>query len=120
MLQLKHFTLAEFDSKDAPGSGSAMQSDFLLKLDKARSLCGIPFKINSGFRTPAHNKAVGGEPNSSHTKGWAADIGYSSGTEGYRILCSLQAVGFNRIGIYKNWIHVDCDPALPSHVIWSK
>lgn len=120
MVQIKHFTLKEFDSPDAPGSGSAMQSDFLVKLDKARELCGLPFKINSGFRTPAHNKAVGGEPNSAHTKGWAADIGYSSGTQGYQILTSLLAVGFTRIGVYKNWLHCDCDPSLPAKVIWSK
>lgn len=117
---MKHFALSEFDSPDAPGSGSEMQPEFLTKLDAARGIANVPFKINSGFRTVAHNKKVGGEPNSSHTKGWAADIAYSSGSEGYKILAALFNVGFNRIGVYKTWIHCDCDPSLPAKVIWSK
>ena len=120
MVQLKHFVLSEFDSPDAPGSGSQMQEEFLKKLDAARGIANVPFKINSGFRTAAHNKKVGGEPNSSHTKGWAADIAYSTGAEGYKILTALFNVGFTRIGIYKSWIHADCDPSLPAKVIWSK
>ncbi len=120
MVQLKHFTLSEFDSPDAPGSGSQMKEEFLKKLDAARGIANVPFKINSGFRTAAHNKKVGGEPNSSHTKGSAADIGYSSGTEGYKILKGLMEAGFNRIGVYRSWIHADNDPTLPQNVIWSK
>ena len=121
MVQIKHFTLREFDSPDAPGSGSAMQSDFLVKLDKARELCGLPFKINSGFRTPAHNKAVGGEPNSAHTKGWAADIDVpNSGGSRLRFLIvrALIQAGFNRVGIANGFIHVDCDPTKDKDVIW--
>ena len=30
--------------------------------------------VTSGLRCPAHNKAVGGEPNSSHLRGTALDI----------------------------------------------
>jgi uncharacterized protein YcbK (DUF882 family) len=120
MIDLKHFLLSEFDSPDALGSGSKMQSEFLKKLDNARGISGLPFKINSGYRTIAYNTKIKGAANSAHTKGWAADIAYTTGAEGYKILRSLQEVGFNRIGIYKTWIHVDCDPSLPPNVIWSK
>jgi uncharacterized protein YcbK (DUF882 family) len=119
-MELENFNLSEFDSPDLIGSGSKMNPDFLLKLDKARGIAGVPFKINSGYRTESHNKKVGGTPNSAHTKGFAADIAYSTGTDGYKILTALHQVGFTRIGIYKSWIHVDSDPALPSKVIWSK
>jgi len=119
-MNLKHFLLSEFDSPDAAGSGSKMQPEFLSKLDAARGIANIPFRVNSGFRTIAHNKAVGGETNSSHTKGWAADLSYKSGSEGYRILKALLDAGFTRIGVYKTWIHADCDPDLPAQVIWSK
>ena len=49
-MQLKHFTLSEFDSPDAPGSGAKMKPEFLQRLDNARSIAKIPFGINSGFR----------------------------------------------------------------------
>jgi uncharacterized protein YcbK (DUF882 family) len=117
---MKYFKLSEFDSADLPGSGSNMKPEFLEKIDKAREISDTPYNINSGFRTIAHNKKVGGEPNSSHTKGYAADIGYSSGTQAYKILKGLMAAGFNRIGVYKSWIHADCDPSLPPNVVWSK
>lgn len=42
-------------------------SDFLGKLP-------FPVGINSGFRTPAVNSAVGGEPKSQHMNGLGADI----------------------------------------------
>ena len=63
---MKYFKLSEFDSPDLVGSGEAMDREFLSKLDQARSLCDIPFKITSGYRTEAHNKKVGGVSNSSH------------------------------------------------------
>jgi zinc D-Ala-D-Ala carboxypeptidase len=119
MVQLKHFNLSEFDSPDAPGSGSQMKEDFLKKLDAARGIANVPFKINSGFRTVAHNKKVGGKSDSAHTKGYACDTAYSSGSEGFKILTGLLAAGFNRIGIAKTYIHADCDPSLPPNVIWT-
>jgi len=82
---LKHFKLAEFDSADAPGSGSKMQPKFLQMIDNARSIAGIPFAITSGYRTEAHNKKVGGVADSSHCQGWAADIAASSGTSNFKL-----------------------------------
>ena len=43
-------------------------------LQPARDMYGKPIRVNSGFRSPAVNKAVGGAPNSQHTRGEAADI----------------------------------------------
>lgn len=49
--------------------------------DKVVELCkrieqaaGMPLTVNSGHRCETHNRAVGGKPNSEHTKGRAADI----------------------------------------------
>jgi hypothetical protein len=57
---MKYFSYAEFDSPDFPDSGNNMDKHFLRLLDNARQIAGIPFKINSGFRTPKHNEKVGG------------------------------------------------------------
>lgn len=115
-----HFKSSEFDSPDQPSSGNNMQPDFIERYKKAREIAGIPFHINSGFRTEVHNKKVGGESNSSHMGGWAADTRFNSGSEAWIILNALIKAGFNRIGIYKTFIHADCDPSKPKNVIWTK
>ena len=43
-------------------------------LEPARERLGKPIIVNSGFRCPVHNAAVGGVANSQHMKGEAADI----------------------------------------------
>lgn len=116
---LKHFKIAEFDSPDAPGSGSKMQPKFLQMLDNARSIAGVPFKVNSGYRTPAHNAKVGGVADSSHCQGWAADIACSDGSLRFKIIDSLLKSGIQRIGVASTYIHCDCDPSKPAQVIWT-
>ena len=49
---MKWFTYEEFDSPDVPGSGHQMREEFLDKLDQAREIAGVPFRINSGMRSP--------------------------------------------------------------------
>ncbi len=68
---IKHFKSHEFDSADAPGSGDLMNQEFVERLDAIRDAVGMPLAVLSGFRTPAHNVAVGGEPNSAHLRGYA-------------------------------------------------
>ena len=43
-------------------------------LDPLREKYGKPIKVNSGYRCPNHNLAVGGATQSQHMKGEAADI----------------------------------------------
>jgi hypothetical protein len=45
-----------------------------LELEKVRALTGQPLHINSGYRCPELNAAVGGSPNSYHMAGCAADF----------------------------------------------
>lgn len=118
MNTLKHFRLSEFDSPDAPGSGANMNRDFLDMLDRARSAAGIPFKISSGYRTPEHNRAVGGVANSAHLEGYAADIICFDSRSRSIILRALVQVGFNRIGVARTFIHVDDDPGKRADVTW--
>jgi len=114
-----HFEISEFDSPDEIGSGSRMQSSTLQMLDDARSIAGVPFRINSGFRTKAHNAYVGGSKYSSHCYGYAVDIHCADSRTRWIILDSLQKAGFNRFGIAKTFIHVDNDPEKDENVIWT-
>ena len=93
-----------------------MDINFLYKLDHARELAGISFKITSGYRTKEHNAEVGGVPNSSHLIGVAADIAVGSGKERYIILNALIKAGFKRLGVAKTFIHCDTDPNKPNSV----
>lgn len=115
---MKYFNISEFDSPDSPGSGSKMQPSTLDKLDRARGLAGIPFVINSGYRTQRHNKLVKGVPGSSHTLGFAVDIAAKSPSQRYKIIRACLLVGFTRIGISPSFIHVDDDPTKPHEVVW--
>lgn len=120
---LKHFKLSEFDSPDAPGSGANMDKEFLFMLDKARGIAGVPFKINSGYRTKAHHERLAKQgyktaKNSAHLAGYAADIHCTDGPHRYAIVAALMAAGFNRIGIAGTFIHVDNDPGKPEDTIW--
>ena len=115
---MRYFTYDEFDSPDAPGSGQEMQPQFLEMLDDARELSGVPFIVNSGFRTPEHNRAVGGTPDSAHLTGWAADIRATSSNRRWMIIEALIQVGFNRIGVADSFVHVDCSPYKAENIMW--
>ena len=118
-MELKHFSYEEFASPDVPHSGSYMDDDFLSMLDNAREIAGIPFKINSGYRTIEHNYEAGGKPNSSHIVGKAADISVKGSRQRWIITEALIQAGFNRIGIAKTFIHVDSDDTKDANVIWT-
>ena len=115
-MNLNYFTLSEFDSPDLPNSGVNMDEQFLAKLEQAREIASIPFRITSGYRSKEHNAEVGGVSNSSHLIGVAADIAVSSGSERYTILASLIKAGFRRIGVAKTFIHCDTDDSKPNSV----
>lgn len=120
---MRYFTFDEFNSPDQINSGEMMDPDFLAMLDEARDCAGIPFVITSGFRTVAHNKKLikqgySASRNSSHLLGLAADIKCSDSRSRYIILDALNEVGFTRIGIAPNFLHVDLDINKPQHRIW--
>ena len=59
-MKFKYFDYEEFDSPDIQGSGQMMEDEILEMIDKVREIYGKPIHINSGYRTPKHNAAVGG------------------------------------------------------------
>lgn len=119
-MDIKYFKLSEFDCPTDSGSGENMCLSFLSKLDEARELAGVSFKITSGYRTPKHNTSIGGVKDSSHTNipCNACDISTPDSSTRYKIISSLLKVGINRIGIGKNFIHCDTDKKKSPNVIW--
>lgn len=116
---MNYFKLSEFDSPDKPGSGDDMDEEFLEMIDFARQISDTSYRINSGYRTPAHNKKVGGKTGSSHTKYCAADIHAADSVKRFKVLKGLIKAGFTRIGIGKTFIHVDSDKDKSPNVVWT-
>lgn len=102
-----------------------MDSDFLQKLDNARQIAGIPFKINSGYRTQEHHnsiyKKLGKEPTkSAHLIGKAADIHCTDSKSRFVIISALLDAGYTRIGIASTFIHCDsAEKGKSQQVIWT-
>jgi zinc D-Ala-D-Ala carboxypeptidase len=75
--ELTHSATAEKDAiENTPGEAQALNLQRLAEdaLEPVRSLLGVPLFIHSGFRCPALNAAVGGQPTSAHLDGRAADF----------------------------------------------
>lgn len=115
---MEYFDISEFDSPDERGSGFNMDTNFIKMLIEARRIASTAFYITSGYRTPNHNKSVGGVLNSSHMKGLAVDIKCNDSVKRSIIVKSLLEAGFTRIGIAKSFIHVDNDLSKAQNVIW--
>lgn len=82
-------------------------------LQPLRNAYGKPIIVNSGYRSPELNKAIGGAKNSQHMRGQAADIKGSCGTipqENRHLFELIQKLNlpFDQLIDEKNysWIHV--------------
>jgi uncharacterized protein YcbK (DUF882 family) len=89
------------------GTGKLLvNEDALDKLQALRDKIGKPFHVNSGYRSPEHNEAVGGAPNSKHMEGIAFDISLSN-LDRQILYQEAMAHGFNGIGQYPSFMHID-------------
>lgn len=103
----RNFKMSEFRCK---GSGklpaNGMDNSLILKLERLRyNLGNKPITINSGYRTAAHNKRVGGASRSQHLYGKAADI-VVKGVSPSRVYAAADKL-FNGVGKYNTFTHVD-------------
>jgi hypothetical protein len=116
MPDLQYFDISEFD---CPCCGeNKMRGSFLGRLDTARHLAQVAFKVNSGYRCSKHNRDVGGKDNSAHPDGSGADIEALNSRPRFLIVSSLISAGFKRIGIAKTFIHVDNSKTNDPDVMW--
>lgn len=74
-------------------------------LQPLRDVWGGPLFINSGYRCPELNKAVGGVPTSQHAKGQAADVGV---TDPYALakLAKKMRLPYDQLILYPSFCHI--------------
>ena len=122
---MKYFTIAELTrsaTATARGIDNTPDATAISRLialvdnvlDPLRQMWGAPLYVNSGYRSAALNRAVGGVPSSQHRLGSAADI--TTGTRGgnRRLAAMLRAsdLPFDQL-IDENdgsWLHISHAP----------
>lgn len=114
---LRFFSEEEFIRCSPPCHLSDMSPVFMVHLDKARAAAGVPFVLNSAYRSREYELSRGRTGSSSHCEGIAVDISCTDSLTRQLIVSSLIRVGFDRIGIADRFIHVDAD-YLKSPAIW--
>lgn len=117
----KNFTLEELtktaqkaDNTPTPEAKKHLQETAEM-LQSLRDFYGKPISINSGYRSPAVNKLVGGSNTSAHSRGYAADTKPSDGdmrTYQKAVLKWAETHDFDQIIIeyptkyVAKWIHI--------------
>lgn len=91
----------------------------LRRLERLREVVNEPLILTSAYRTPAHERANGRSGKSAHTLGCAFDISCTTDALRYKIVTAAIKVGFNRIGIGKNFVHVDDSNVHTQMRIWT-
>lgn len=117
---MKHFTIDELcrsDTARSRGIGNTPAEEVRVNLtalvdnvlDPLREWYGKPIYVNSGYRCPALNKAVGGVANSQHLTGQAADIDVNDRAENRKLMKHIEDnLDFDQL-IWENggaWVHV--------------
>lgn len=107
----EHFMSTEFDSKGGypDEEYTLIDLDHVSNLEKLRAKMGTSCQINSGYRSPTHNKAEGGATLSRHVAGDATDVVFKGKTP-EEVAKAAEELGFGGIGIYDTFTHVDSRP----------
>jgi len=112
----KHFRIEEFDCKDGSSYPESWVEARLQPLAEAlevvRKQTGTSIRVLSGYRTPEHNKEVGGAKDSMHLRGVAADIkaGAVKPHDLYQLIETLikrKKIPDGGLGLYPGFVHYD-------------
>ena len=117
MVQLtKNFNSKDFDCKDGTKVPANLMSNLqrlAANLQILRDYLGVPVTVTgSGYRTPKHNRAVGGAKDSQHLYAKAADInakGFTPKQLAAKIeeLIAAKKIDQGGLGIYATFVHYD-------------
>jgi len=103
------------------GTGKLVIDDEALdKLQKLRDALGKPLVLTSAYRSPSHNKNVGGAKNSRHMQGDAFDV-MMTNHDPYAFESAARNVGFSGFGFYQKsgFMHIDTGPERSWGKRWS-
>ena len=104
---VNNFQVKEFACQD--GSDPIVIHPFIPHICQlVRNKFNMPFTPNSAYRTPAHNKAVGGATKSNHIYGRAVDIPAKGGVTPKQLYDYVDTLfgNWGELGIYSWGIHV--------------
>lgn len=111
----KNFSLAELTATST-GIDNTPTQDVIKSLlalagnvlQPARERYGRAITVNSGYRSPAVNKRVGGAASSQHMTGQAADITAGSKEENRKLFAILETMDYDQLIDERDmsWIHV--------------
>lgn len=106
--------ILKIDNTPTPEALAALDALMWNVLDPIRRMWGKPIIVNSGYRCPKLNAAVGGSATSQHMKGEAADITAGDPTKNKELfdMIAQSAIPFDQLIDEKNyrWIHVSYRP----------
>ena len=110
----KDFNLSEFtrNGNDLPIELLDNMKELTRNLQVLRDYLNEPILVNSGYRSPAYNKKIGGVKNSMHMQGKASDIRVKSKTpvQLHAIIEQLISEGKMKqggLGLYSTFVHYD-------------
>lgn len=111
-----HFHLVEFlprEGGDYPAEWIEPRLKPLVRdLEMIRAVFDRPLRVTSAYRTPAHNAAVGGAPNSQHVQGQAVDF-VVDGLDCRTVYGAVEALIWAKVieegglGLYSDHVHLD-------------
>lgn len=111
----KNFNLIEFACKDGTEVPSQLIPriiELAKNLQVLRDELGVSISVNSGYRTPTHNKRIGGVKGSFHVKAMASDLN-AKGVKPLKVAKTIKRLikegkmKAGGLGLYNTFVHYD-------------
>jgi len=110
-----NFSLSEFQSKDGaefPSGVIGKLTELAYALQIIRNELKVPISITSGYRSPEHNRKIGGAQESTHMQGIAADF-KANGMAPTAVAAIIERLIREKkipqggLKAYASWVHYD-------------